>query len=289
MEYLKEHFGDQLVYFDSLDEIVEDSPPGSHAVLMTQCFESVPRDKILMLKTYDMVFMPLAPPEKPFYRLPFPCLREIPETDTIIPVHDRTIDIFFSGEVIKSYALGPATVSCENASWARIRVILEALRCASIHNLKCEIIPQKSFGSGLESKEYLKKLANTKFALCPRGSVWESYRMIEAALSGCIIIVDQPEDKILFPSMTDDTYKSAEHLWYLKNFPGIIIDFEAKSLEGTLVDLISNPLICEKIQAGTLEWARRNVSSDAVIGFVEHILAHKGKAGPEVLRPIAEE
>ena len=130
-----------------------------------------------------------------------------------------------------------------------------------IQNKNVVMLPQEQWGGKISKEKYASMLARTKIALCPVGSTWESYRIAEAALSGCVIITT-PFDHTLFP------YGGQGKIpWYFEDNPFIFVDRDWKTLSHVIEQLDEEKLLeCHK---KTLEWANKYMSEEALLKFVE--------------------
>jgi hypothetical protein len=89
----------------------------------------------------------------------------------------RPFNVGFAGQVTH-----PRREQCWDAVWA-----MEGARWAE---------RTSSFGAGMDRRDYLYKLSDTKFAPCPSGPVTaDSFRVYEALEAGCIPILDGIDGK----------------------------------------------------------------------------------------------
>ena len=102
-----------------------------------------------------------------------------------------------------------------------------------------------TFGVG-DKEEYARMLGSSKFAICPTGNNAETFRHVEAAMSGCIVI---------------SNHQGAH--WYNAEVPFIYVNDWVEL--GILFDsLISAPEVCAKLSKDTLDYYNKFLSIDAV-------------------------
>ena len=102
-----------------------------------------------------------------------------------------------------------------------------------------------TFGVG-DKEEYARMLGSSKFAICPTGNNAETFRHVEAAMSGCIVI---------------SNHQGAH--WYNAEVPFIYVNDWVEL--GILFDsLISAPEVCAKLSKDTLDYYNKFLSVDAV-------------------------
>lgn len=101
------------------------------------------------------------------------------------------------------------------------------------------------FGDG-NKENYAKMLGSSKFAICPTGNNPETFRHVEAAMSGCIVI---------------SNHQGAH--WYNAEVPFIYVNDWVEL--GILFDsLISAPEVCAKLSKDTLDYYNKFLSVEAV-------------------------
>lgn len=101
------------------------------------------------------------------------------------------------------------------------------------------------FGDG-NKENYAKMLGSSKFAICPTGNNPETFRHVEAAMSGCIVI---------------SNHQGAH--WYNAEVPFIYVNDWVEL--GILFDsLISAPEVCVKLSKDTLDYYNKFLSVEAV-------------------------
>lgn len=102
-----------------------------------------------------------------------------------------------------------------------------------------------TFGVG-DKEEYARILGSSKFAICPTGNNAETFRHVEAAMSGCIVI---------------SNHQGAH--WYNAEVPFIYVNDWVEL--GILFDsLISAPEVCAKLSKDTLDYYNKFLSVEAV-------------------------
>lgn len=112
------------------------------------------------------------------------------------------------------------------------------------------------FGGG-DKEDYAKMLGSSKFAICPTGNNAETFRHVEAAMSGCIVI---------------SNHQGAH--WYNADVPFIYVNDWAEL--GLLFDsLISAPDVCAKLSKDTLDYYNKFLSVEAVSRVCINVLKHE--------------
>ena len=244
---LKEHFSDTVEFVADIKDLPVTRT--KEYLYIEGCWEDMTQDIYDRLNEYKMVFMCLAPDH--FTRLPLPALVDIPEPSDF---QSRDIDVFFCGEGTKGFNWinDGAGVVCEVGTWTRHKMLVEAL---TLTDRKCVLLPQKGFGGKVIGKDYTDFLNRTKIALCPRGSVYESYRMTEAALCGCIVVTTPPDASM-------HRFGSKKIPWYFEDAPVVVVDQDWSNLKEVLDGL--TPEIMLEIHQKTLKWARECLSEEAM-------------------------
>jgi hypothetical protein len=106
------------------------------------------------------------------------------------------------------------------------------------------------YSQGLGPAAYTQALANAKIALAPRGNLDETYRLIEAAKLGCVVI-NEP-----LPSR-----------WYYQNCPAVIIR-KWSELPGVLGSLLNDPTKLKELSRRGREWWDSTISEEAMAEFI---------------------
>ena len=163
------------------------------------------------------------------YRSGFPTL-------TMIPVRDRTVDLYY---------FGTPQFKGQNLSDA----------IAKLDRRKVNVdfgFPTKS-SVGISKAEYAAKLMNSKIAIIPRGASLETNRFCEAMKSGCILITEE----------------LPVHEFY-KNSPIIAMPERShwECLPAEVMKLVGNLALMEQMQTKTLAAWNDHYSEQAVADFV---------------------
>ncbi len=113
-----------------------------------------------------------------------------------------------------------------------------------------------TFGGG-DKTSYAQMLGTSKFAICPTGNNAETFRHVEAAMSGCIVV---------------SNHQGAH--WYNADVPFIYVNDWVEL--GLLFDsLISAPDVCAKLSKDTLDYYNKFLSVEAVSRVCINVLKHE--------------
>lgn len=117
------------------------------------------------------------------------------------------------------------------------------------------------FGAGFNSEQFAAILGDSKYAICPAGNNSETFRHIEAAMSGCVIISDhQPA------------------FWYNHQVPFIYVN-DWTELPTIFEYLEANPAAALQLHHDTLAYYDKYLSVEAVskvcINTIKHELSKK--------------
>jgi hypothetical protein len=107
----------------------------------------------------------------------------------VVPFADRTVDVGFAGSLGNS-ELEPGRRFPSQKLRAR-RAVFAALEQLGREAPEVRVSTHQllSFHWAHDhTATYSEMLAGTRIALCPRGSVWETYRFWEALASGCVVV-----------------------------------------------------------------------------------------------------
>jgi len=176
-----------------------------------------------------------------------------PKDGDIKRVDKREIDVFFAGTVkrknevrgiIKSLVAPPKVIS-------RNRMKKEVKKL----NKKEDIKLYTKFGNSRDEKplqrdEYMKKMRNSKICLSPRGNNIETWRLFEAAKSGCIVLS-----------------KKLPKRWYYNKCPIIQIN-DWREVNKKILKLLRNEKNMLERQKRTIEWYRNSCSPNALGKFM---------------------
>jgi hypothetical protein len=145
---------------------------------------------------------------------------------------DRKIDIFFSGQ----YSKHRKSFFCS----------INKLNLKKYWNV--EILETSWFNKWLKHQEYNQKMINTKIALCPKWTNYESYRIYEAAKMWCIVVMCKQYDFWFRKWSPLFEIKDWKHIW------NILDEIYKKDFD--------------KLQQQTLEWYENTCSETAVANYM---------------------
>ena len=162
------------------------------------------------------------------------------------PIEQRTVDVFFAGVLAGRGWSIRASVAARQQMGAALAAAKKALPKYRIEALWR---PRK-YDQGLGPGAYTQALANAKIALAPRGNIDETYRLLEAAKLGCVM-VSEP-----LPSR-----------WYFQNCPAIIVR-KWSELPGVLSSLLNDPPKLKELSRRGLAWWDSTISEKAIAEFI---------------------
>jgi hypothetical protein len=175
------------------------------------------------------------------------------------PVEQRPVDVFFAGCLAGSGLSLRASVTARQQmgeAMARARAVLPQYRIESLFR------PAK-YDQGLGPEAYTQALANAKIALAPRGNTDETYRHIEAAKLGCVVISEP------LPSR-----------WYYQDCPAVILR-KWSELPGILKILLNDSAKLKELSRRGRLWWDSKVSEEAVANFIAQRVASARGVSPE--------
>jgi hypothetical protein len=182
-----------------------------------------------------------------------------------VPFSQRPTDVFFAGSVGESEGF---TIRPKNVARRQMEAALEAAGRA-LPNLTVDYLTFEQFGIHtsldariLRTEEYVRRLTASKYALCPRGNVEETYRVFEAARAGCVIISEPLPPR-----------------WYFAGAPYVSVR-RWSELPSVLRELRVDERAAGELADATRAWWRDRIAEPKVAEFMrERIPAHTGPSG----------
>lgn len=167
---------------------------------------------------------------------------------------DRSADVFFAGSIgaRRRGSVRPRVASRDAMTTAlgEVRTALPQLRVDSAAAASAR------FGAAaLPPETYSERLMQAKVALCPRGNFDETFRLFEAANSGCVIVSEPLPER-----------------WYYADCPAVQIS-DWRRLGPTLRQLFASEDELEDIARRTAAWWRDGVAERPVAEFIGARLA----------------
>jgi len=157
-------------------------------------------------------------------------LLEIP----FISIQDRTIDVFFSGQVNIPNRFSLFNFLNEN-----------------FHDLNKHVNRTPAFRKGYDATTYSNYLMNTKIAFVPDGCICsESFRFFEASKYGCVLIT--------MPKPSN---------WVYNGFCGFIVNSWEESLE-IVYSLMLDEDLLKSCSKNSLEYWKKYCSEESVANFI---------------------
>lgn len=167
------------------------------------------------------------------------------------PIRGRPIDVAFAGLLAP-----PGTpVGVVPSRWARTR-LADALRAGAERHpsIRVDWIGRRGAGTAQSERigpgEYSQFLLDTKISVCPRGNFFETYRILESARAGCVIITDARPER-----------------WYFAPDSVVVID-DWRDVWDVAMPLLRDDERMEDFGRRSLAWWRDSLSEDAVARFV---------------------
>jgi hypothetical protein len=197
------------------------------------------RNRILTLRRGTLSFSRTVPFEIPLgtYHLV-----EVP----FVPVEARPVDVFFAGTAPRLSRFNP------RPSVAARLQLSEAIRVAeaALPNWRFEHTLTRTDRVVYGAPEYSSRTMNAKIVPCPRGNFDETFRLIEAAKSGCVIVTEPLPNR-----------------WYYRDAPVIQIR-RWSELPGVLKALDSDKTRLRGLAAQTRLWWEHCVSEHATARYI---------------------
>lgn len=192
----------------------------------------------------------------PIFELPLGTFRlvDVP----FIPVQERTTDVFFAGT-----APAPGGVNLRPSVAARRQMtdgIVAAERALPRWRFEHTLTQRAGDVVAFGPEEYSRRMMNAKVVPCPRGNFDETFRLFEAAKSGCVIVTEPLPDR-----------------WYYRDAP--VIELHAwRQLPSVLAELDRHPNRVHELSERTRRWWDETLSEAAVGRYICNSL-------PEARRP----
>jgi hypothetical protein len=166
-----------------------------------------------------------------------------------IPVAERLTDVFFAGSIETNggFTLRPRLVA------RREMLAALAQACERMPELRVDCTNWGPFANPdrmLSPQHYSQRLMQAKIVLCPRGNFDETFRVAEAARSGCVAIVERLPNR-----------------WYNQNSPAIQLD-RWSALPDVLAMLRSDPDALAGRAEQMRRWWRDSMSEQTVARFI---------------------
>jgi hypothetical protein len=168
----------------------------------------------------------------------------------MVPMAQRKWDIFFAGSGAKPQWSNPQSwplLSPRAYSRNRLGRAVARLQ-ATNRTLACNFVSGSS--SRLSPMEYSSQLADSKICLVPRGNFHETFRFLEAARAGCILISEPLPD-----------------LWYYQDHPAVIIQ-DWNRLNEVLDNILSSPDRTMELHNHSIVWWQKKACEKAVADYI---------------------
>ena len=185
-------------------------------------------------------------------------LVDIPDT----PFSKRPVDVFFAGSVSESDGF---TIRPKNVARRQMEAGLEAARQA-LPDLRVDYRVFEEFGIHasldariLRTEDYARCLAASKYALCPRGNVEETYRLFEAARAGCVVISEPLPPR-----------------WYFADAPYVAVR-RWSELPAALAELREDERRAAEIAGAARSWWQDRIAEPHVAQFMRERIPARGR------------
>lgn len=169
----------------------------------------------------------------------------------IVPIEERSTDLFFAGSVEHEGSL------CHRVGSPKTRARRELLAAvgelAAVRpDLRVEVRPTPSFqaSAAASPEDYSHALMNAKVCLAPRGTSVETFRFFEGLRAGCVVVGGG----------------LPRHSFY-DGAPMVRLD-RWSGLAGALLPVLDSPLELRHRHAEALDWWRKRCSEAAVGRFM---------------------
>ena len=187
-------------------------------------------------------------------------LTEVP----FVPIDQRPVDVFFAGTAPH---LSPANPRPSVAA----RLALSRAICAAeaaLPEWRFEHTLTRTRGARFGPAEYSWKTMNARIIPCPRGNFDETYRLLEAAKCGCVIVSEPLPNR-----------------WYYRNAP--VIEVRSWSeLPMILKALDRNPDRIRDLSEQTRRWWSECLSEEAVAHYIlQQLGSNSASAGAKTNMP----
>ena len=162
----------------------------------------------------------------------------------------RKTDVFFAGTIPPASRLEARPSVAARAAMGRgLRATQARLPAArfALHVGGAGSLP-------LDPEGYSRAMADARVALCPRGNFDETFRLFEAARSGCCVVSERLPDR-----------------WYYRGIPAVQLD-DWRTLPGVLEGLLSDPSALASRGAAMRRWYDQSASEPAVARHVAGVL-----------------
>ncbi len=170
-----------------------------------------------------------------------------------VPFSERPVEVFFAGSVSESDGF---TIRPKNVARREMEAALEAAS-RTLPDLSVDYLTFEEFGIHsslderiLRTEDYARRLTASKYALCPRGNVEETYRLFEAARAGCVIITEPLPPR-----------------WYFAGAPYVSVRRWSR-LPAVLRDLRQDERAAGQIADATRAWWRECIAEPKVAEFM---------------------
>lgn len=170
----------------------------------------------------------------------------------LLPVEQRPTDVAFAGKL----SVSRGQLGIKPSGWVRARMA-QALHQTQLNHpdLRVELISSASpTGQKLNARQYTDFLSRAKISLCPQGNFDETFRMIESARAGCVIISDALATR-----------------WYTQQ-AGVIVLRDWNELGATLRDLKANPARMGDLSRASRRWYEQSLAPSQVARHIAHEL-----------------
>ncbi len=167
----------------------------------------------------------------------------------MVPITGRKWDIFFAGHSLKPQWNKPRSWLLSPRAYSRNQLSCEVARLQKSNRaLACNFVAGNS--RRLSPVEYSEQLAHSKICLVPRGNFHETFRFIEAARAGCILISEPMPD-----------------LWYYQDNPAVIVK-DWNQLDEILDSILNFPDRMMKLHHDSIAWWHNRACEKAVADYV---------------------
>ncbi|HEX4646657.1 MAG TPA: hypothetical protein VH598_13720 [Verrucomicrobiae bacterium] len=162
------------------------------------------------------------------------------------PAPERRYDVF-SAAIVNSRGGGPLSAIARSPKQCARNAMMKAVQLLKENapNLRLNAPARR-----LDFQSYAEAMMDSKICLCPRGNFIETFRHLEAARSGCVIVSE-----------------SLPPLWYYTGIPIVQVD-RWEQMPGLVCSLLREPARIEELSAMTLQWWKTRASEEPVAAYI---------------------
>lgn len=173
----------------------------------------------------------------------------------LIPMARRKWDLFFAGISGQPQWSKPQSWPLSPRVYSRSRLGRTVARLRQTNQrLACNFVTVPNSSRRLSPAEYSAQMADSKICLVPRGNIHETYRFLEAARAGCILISEPLPD-----------------LWYYQDHPAVVIP-DWNRLDKVVGGILGSPDKIMELHHHSIAWWQKKTCEAAVAEYLVQTL-----------------